>query len=320
MLFRSQKFGRWNSLWIGAFSMSLAALLLIAGRDAKLTIGASFLMGLVGSLILAIVPSMLSDQHGEMRAVALSEANVIASLVSAVAPVLVGWFASSALGWRAALVVAALVGLVMRFGFGRVSLPSAPTSADSDATQRSLPALYWIYWVALVVAVSVEFCMIFWSADYLEIGLGMPKAGAAQAVSLFLTGMIIGRLVSSRLVQRFSAQQVVTGSLLIATAGFLIYWTATAPVFGMIGLFVTGLGVACLYPLILSLTIGAARGNIDRASALSSLASGVAIFALPLILGRLADAEGIRAAYAIVILLLVIAFLIIQGAARFPKT
>ncbi|MCK7485401.1 MAG: hypothetical protein MZU97_07455 [Bacillus subtilis] len=35
-------------------------------------------MGLVGSLIIAIVPAALSDQHGGMKAVALSEANVIA--------------------------------------------------------------------------------------------------------------------------------------------------------------------------------------------------------------------------------------------------
>jgi hypothetical protein len=30
-------------------------------------------MGLVGSLILIIIPSALSDRHGELRAVALSE-------------------------------------------------------------------------------------------------------------------------------------------------------------------------------------------------------------------------------------------------------
>src|SRR5260370_34350345 len=84
----------------------------------------------------------------------------------------------------------------------------------------------------------------------------MPRADAAEAVSLCLAGMIIGRLASSRLVQRFSPHQVVTGSLLIAGGGFLIYWIATAPVFGMVGLFITGLGVSSLYPLFLSLALG----------------------------------------------------------------
>ncbi len=310
------RLGRWRSLWISAFGMSLCALLLIAGREPALTIGASFLMGLIGSLILAIVPSALSDQHGDKRAVALSEANVIASLVSAIAPVLVGWFALSTLGWRAALVVAVLAIVAMRAAFNRVSFPPTQTPADSNRGERQLPALYWVYWAALVVAVSVEFCMIFWSADYLETGLGMPKAEAAQAVSVFLGGMIVGRLASSRLVQRFSTHQIVTGSLLVATVGFLTYWAALVPLAGVAGLFITGLGVAGLYPLILSLAIGAAKGSTVRASAFSSLASGVAIFTLPLILGRLADAVGIRPAYAVMVVLLIAAFAITQFAAR----
>src|SRR5258707_13840586 len=63
-----QKMGRWHSLWISAFGMSLGAMLLITGHDPYLTIGAAFLMGLCASLILSIVPSIVSDQQGEMRA------------------------------------------------------------------------------------------------------------------------------------------------------------------------------------------------------------------------------------------------------------
>ena len=251
-------------------------------------------MGLVGSLVLTVVPSVLADQHGELRSVAFSEANLIASVFSALAPVLVGWFAATALGWRAALVVGALCALVMRFAFRGLKLPAVQVAADSGASRPALPALYWVYWAALVAVVSVEFCMIFWSADYLETQLGMPKAGAAQAVSLFLAGMIIGRAAGSRLAGRFGAAAFVTGSLLIAAAGFMIYWTAATPLLGMAGLFITGLGVASLYPLILSLAVGSAGGGTVQASAFSSLASGVAIFCLPLILGRIADAVGIQ--------------------------
>jgi MFS family permease len=88
--FLIERIGRWRALWLGAFGMAVSALLLLAGRSVVLTIGASFCMGLVGSLILVLVPSALSDQHGEQRAVALSEANVVASLVATAAPLMVG--------------------------------------------------------------------------------------------------------------------------------------------------------------------------------------------------------------------------------------
>src|SRR5512138_2484455 len=103
-----QRMGRWRSLWIGMVGISLSALLLLLGRSPLITIGASFLMGSIGSLILAIVPAALADQHGEMRAVAISEANVISSIVAAAAPLLVGWFAPLAGGWRLALGLAGL--------------------------------------------------------------------------------------------------------------------------------------------------------------------------------------------------------------------
>jgi hypothetical protein len=65
-----------------------------------------------------------------------------------------------------------------------------------------------------------------------------------------------------------------------------------------------------VYPLILSLAISAANGNTDQAGARATLASGTAILALPLALGRFADAMGIRLAFGMVLLLLISVFLI----------
>ena len=312
-----QRIGRWRSLWIGVIGMSLSALFLLTGRIPVITIGASFLMGLVGSLILTIVPAALSDGHGELRAVALSEANMLSSVVATAAPLMVGWFAHFISGWRLALGIVAFTPILMFLGLGR-GTTSAETSPIEERKQlnQALPTLFWIYWLAIVLGVSVEFCMIFWSADYLEDVLGMTKANAAQALSLFLAAMILGRITGSRLVQRFSTHSVVTVSIVLASLGFLMFWKTENVFVGLSGLFITGLGVASLYPLLLSLTIGAAKGNTVQASARATLASGTAILTLPLALGRLADAVGIRSAYGIVVLLLISVFLISQIAGR----
>jgi fucose permease len=312
-----QRIGRWHSLWIGAFGISTGALILLIGRSPAITIGASFCMGLVGSLILIIVPSVLSDHHREQRAVALSEANVISSLVSMAAPLMVGWFARLPGGWRLALGIAAFVPIFMRLGFSRAN-PLQSTSSQEYLTsvKQPLPILYWVYWGALTLAVSVEFCMIFWGADYLENSLGMLKVNAAQAISLFLAAMIIGRLAGSRFVHQFSIHRVIVASVLVAGAGFLVFWMTGHAILGLVGLFVTGLGVASLYPLILSLAIGTASSNTVQASVRATLASGTAILALPLVLGRLADMIGIRQAYGVVAILLISILLIILVTGR----
>ena len=312
-----QRIGKQRSLWLGLFGMSLSALLLLVGKISIITIGASFLMGLIGSLILAIVPAALSDQHGEMKAVALSEANVIASLFATSAPLLVGWFAHSIGNWRWALGSMACIPILMFLGLGKNSSPTVSSAAEERAqANQTLPSLFWIYWVGIVLGVSVEFCMIFWSADYIEQVLGLSKADAAQAVSLFLAAMIVGRLLGSRLVQRFSTRVVITVSIVLAGIGFLLFWRTDNTLIGLSGLFLTGLGVANLYPLILSLAISSANGNTVQAGARATLASGTAILALPLLLGRLADAVGIRSAYGVVVLLLISVFLISQVAGR----
>jgi hypothetical protein len=62
------------------------------------------------------------------------------------------------------------------------------------------------------------------------------------------------------------------------------------------------------------LAMGTAPNNTIQASARATLASGAAILTLPLMLGRLADAIGIRPAYGVVALLLLGIFLMIQFA------
>src|SRR5690606_22405915 len=115
------------------------------------------------------------------------------------APLLVGWFAHSLGDWRWALGLMAFAPFLMFLLFRRDSSPAPASSPTEDLSQRKrpLPPLFWLFWAGIVLGVSAEFCMIFWSADYIEQVLGLTKADSAQAVSLFLAGMIAGRILGS---------------------------------------------------------------------------------------------------------------------------
>jgi len=312
------KVGRWHALWIGAYGMGAGGLLVALGRSPLVTIAASFLMGLVGTLMLSVIPSLLSDEHGDGRAVALSEANVLASIAGAAAPLLVGIFAATQLGWRAALVVAAVIPIAIRLSFGAVALPTVAIDARPGKASR-LPAIYWVYWSGIVLAVSIEFCMIYWSADYLVSVLGMSKPAASRSVSMFLAGMIGGRFAASRLVRRQSPHTVIAWSTLVAGIGFTAFWIAVSPLVAEAGLVLTGFGVAGLYPLSLALSMESAKGNSVQAGSRSTLASGIAIFALPLVLGRIADAIGIQRAFAVILVLVMGVFIINHMTGRYAR-
>jgi fucose permease len=308
--------GRQQALSIGAIGLGFGALLLTFGRSPFLTIGASFLMGCVGSLILAVVPALLSDEHGEMRAVAISEANVLSSLVSAFAALLVGWFAGLVIGWRMALILVAVISVGLGIRFFQ-PFRSEEIYGDSPPSKRPLPTIYWLFWIAIVFAVAIEFCMVFWSADYMERELGMLRSNAAKTVSLFLAGMIIGRLLSSWILRYVGTYKIVMASCLFGLLAFLLYWRTDIAWMGMVGLALTGLFVASLYPLLLSIAIGSAKGNTVQAGARATLASGTAILTLPLVLGRFADMIGLRDAFAVVAILFVSLFLVVLLARRY---
>ncbi len=312
----ASRLGAGRAFWLGAFGMGVGVLLLTLASGALSSIGSAFVMGLLGSLILAILPAILDAAFGEGRTVPLTKANIAAIVTGFMAPLLIGFAERNGLGWRVPFLLAAACVLPM-FAVYRGALKGLlPPEGGHAAKGRRLPLVYWAYWALLVCSVSIESCSIYWSADYMETHVGLPRDIAAGSVSLFLGAMLIGRVVGVRLLAHFTPLRLLFASLLVAGAGFLLYWLAPAAWLNVLGLFVTGLGVANLFPLTTAQAIAVAPGQSETASARFALASGSAVLLLPLLLGWSADLLGIRLAYGIVGLLVIAGLLLHSLAAR----
>lgn len=310
------RIGRWRALWLAVAGLCIGAIALILGQTSLITIGASFVMGFVGSLIMVLVPSILADIHGASRAVALSEANVLAEIVAACAPLLLGFFSQSAGSWRPAMAAPLLAPAAMVFFFRRErSVIDGKGQNQAAAVSREpLPRIYWAYWIGILLAEAAEFGMTSWTSDYLATSVGMSKVHAAWSVSLFMVAVIVGRLAGSHLVRHFALQTLMLASIAVAAIGFAAYWlgAGVGAFVVLAGLFVAGLGISGLYPFVMSLALGVAGAQTVRASANATLAAGAAILCLPLILGRLADSFSIRQAYlAIPVVLAALAVLVV---------
>ena len=75
----------------------------------------------------------------------------------------------------------------------------------------------------------------------------------------------------------------------IVVVGFPLYWLSTIPALNLLGLFIAGLGVANLFPLTLSVAVGVAADQANKASARVALAGGLAGFLTVGLLGSTLD-------------------------------
>ena len=293
--------GRRTALWLGLIGLSLGLTLVCAATSLWMSILGCGVMGTLGTLLLVIGPALLAETAEETRGLAFAEQNLIAYFGALATPPAV-WLAVQLSGWRAAMLLGWLTLAVGVLLFRKLKLPEAP-AAEVQASGSLTPA-YWAFWSLLMITVAAEFSVAVWGPSYLETVLGLSRSTAVLAVAAFPMGMVAGRFGGVAMLHRFRPQVLVVPSIALAFAGFMLFWQGGSAWAGLAGLFVTGLGLANLYPLGITLAVAAAGSATSAATARTSLGSGLAIIIAPLALGAMADRFGIMLAYTLVPLLL----------------
>jgi len=304
----AERFGRATVFWGGGLMMAVAAFLFINVPNELVTISSSFFMGMFGSFLQIMIQSTLAERYGHLRSIALSEANFVASLSTALVPLAIGFGESSGIGWRVALWVGIATWVGLRFVYRHDNPPATQTrsqTTDAAPQARPMPRIFWIYWAVIFFSVAVEWCIGFWGADFLENGVGLERVAASTLMAVFLGAMTVGRLIGSRLTRRVEAKRLLTFAGGIVMLGFSLFWLAQVPILNIIGLFISGLGIANLYPLTVSITTSVDPERSNTASARSSMGAGLAVLIMPQILGAIADRVGISGAFGVAAILVV---------------
>jgi MFS family permease len=296
----------------GALRLAIVAIivggLLIAAPGRLATLLGALMLGLGAALLIQLVPAVLATNHPHAPTAAIGEANGLASAASVLAPLAVSASLAAGSGWRIGYLALPLLALVaIAVPIWRLPLAEAREAAVDGPP--GVPAPMIGRWLDLLLAVSVEFCLVFWAASaFIAWDHASASQGAALA-SLFLVGMAVARALSARIIRLVpDPRTLVLICAAVAATGFAIFWSAPSLVIAAAGLLVAGLGVALLYPTTVSRVVAAWPHAPDRAAARAALASGVAIGGAPFVLAQISDATGLRAAFLIVpVLLLVLA-------------
>ncbi|MEV3919758.1 MFS transporter [Actinomadura coerulea] len=300
-----------------------AALLAASGERLGTAAGA-LVLGLGGAGLVQLVPAALRAAQDGDGTIQIGEANAVSSAASVLSPVLIGAALAHGLGWRPAFAAPPLLAAATLLLLTRPPRPPSHVPAAAAGARRSGAAGtepggrpvggegdrgavgFWGRWTDLVLAVGVEFCMVFWAADFLGSVKGLGSGSAATLSAGFVLGMAAGRAAAGPVVRRGGRpDRLLALAAAVGLGGFAVLWASPAPV-AVAGLVVTGLGVALLYPVILGQALASRPSEPVRAAARCALASGVAIGVAPLVLGALADLTTLRAAALVAPVLLLV--------------
>jgi MFS family permease len=295
--------GRRHAAFTAAFvALAGGAGVLASAITPGLSLVGALTMGLGAAVIVSLVPAVAADVRGAGAARLVSTGNALASAAGVLAPLAIAGAIAIGAGWQAGyLAIPAIAGIAVLAGLRRPVLPDAePSAAEAEDTATGGGGGLRL-WLDLVLAVSIEFCMVFWASSYLRDTFDLSAATATALAGAFLLGMALGRASVGPVTRRtHTVEATILLAVGVTCAGFALFWVAGSASLSALGLAGTGLGVALLYPLTVARYVDASPSASTRASARAALGSGVAIGVAPFALATMGDAIGLHTAYLLV--------------------
>lgn len=262
------------------------------------SLAGAFFLGLGGGTLGTDVNVRLGGAGGGQTRKLMGQANAIAMIMAAAAPVAMSLAASGLHAWRAALFLPIVAFLCLT----AVRPREREVRDSARAPSASLPGSYWFAWLLLLFSVSIEFSFVYWGSTIVGQRTGIVSSDATLLASLFVVGMFVGRAAIGRdLGAGRASHGLLAAGLIVVLCGAGLMWVSTMPVISGIGLFLGGLGTAGLWPIGLTVALQAAPKAPLQASARATLGSGFAVLLAPSALGLAADAVGVVAAWPIIL-------------------
>lgn len=307
-----RRFDRAALLRCSSLAIAAGALLYVSGGPLWLVALGPFLGSMGCGFAVVGASAYLEARQGAAADAALTEANLVASMSSLVGTFAIGIGATLVLGWQSGLVLLAVVAVLLEVMRGRVSEPfNIGTELERRSDTPRMPGLVWWAVLTLILLTGVEITLLQWGPDLLRERGGLGPAAASTTIAAIVTGMIVGRLVGSRIVERVSSELLFGASIIFAAAAFTYTWLVTGAVPLIIGLVLIGIGIGMHFPLGIGRAMRASAGQPDRAAGLTSAGIAVMSGIAPFALAALADAWGVHLAFGTMILFFAASFLLL---------
>ena len=157
-----------------------------------------------------------------------------------------------------------------------------------------------------------EGAMLDWSAIYLRDNAGVPQEASAFGYTLFVIAMALSRLIGDSLTTKIGAKNMlVVGSTLILLSLLALVLIPT-PIVAFAALFIMGLGMANLAPVLISAASRTSTmDSVKAITAVTTVGYG-GLLAGPALIGAISSAISLQGAFLFICLLLVAGLVMIN--------
>jgi len=265
---------------------------------AMLGIGNTIVQVSANPLLVDVVPSNRTSSF-------LSLSQFIKAIGSMIAPPFAGWLALAYGDWKLMFIVFGVVTLIAVIWLGSVKIEESVNSGKRATFSSSISLLsiryitMMVLGIFLVVGIDVGLNAV--SGQYFMNKFQSAQTFAESGRSVYFFGKMIGTFLGAILLTRLSSNSFFRWTSIMAVAAIVALLVAPSEMAGIVIIFVIGLAVANVFPLIFALTV---KRYSDRANEISGLmimaVSGGAV--VPLLIGWLTDSFSITAGLFVLVL------------------
>ncbi|GHT26358.1 MFS transporter [Bacteroidia bacterium] len=174
--------------------------------------------------------------------------------------------------------------------------PSMQSANDKFRIMFPKGLLVLIAFIALCGRI-VEGSISDWSTVYMKTIVDLSETIAPVGLATYSAFIAFGRFWVDAIRKRFSGPAILIGCGVLSGLGLLVMIAGTEFYFAIMGLFISGIGLSCLVPVIYSLSGNQKGVSPGEGLAMVNMISGTGFLFGPFIIGMIADAYNMRVSF-----------------------
>jgi MFS transporter, FHS family, L-fucose permease len=282
------------------------------------------LLGIGNTIVQVSANPLLVDVVPDARRSSfLSLSQFIKAVGSMIAPPLAGWTAAQFGDWKMIFIAFGIVSLLTTGWLAFTPIKESEISEEratfSSSFRLLLNGYIFLMVAGIFLLVGIDVGINAFSGQYLLEKFNSDRILAESARSFYFFGKMLGTLGGAVLLAMLSSRKFFFWSAVTGLLSILLLLVAPSDKAAVVIIFIVGLGVANIFPLIFFLTVERYPQRVNEISGLMIMAvSGGAV--IPPLMGWISDAAG-NVTWGMLVLLLSAGYLLLVSISnQKPKT